>query len=849
MSAFVAPEIRHPALLQVADTASDVNFRFPFTRPLLTRPAADFPRVLGIGISNLITDARQTHYGRNGRRNHQEEAPSTRVLEHQREGFDFWMLVSSAQTCARLQCHNAALRVSETPIPKKAKRKMQNGEAEGLDLEHGSDVNGLENGEVNNNQTPKQKKKKKLAEESPPETAEQCNGEQDEPSALTPKKVKKKKRKSKTESIEDQGIPSLDTQVNGEKSGKKRKSKKKSANAGKDVVEAADNCEPSPKKRKVDSPGRDENESNQEPKSEDDEETTLEKQAGAFENFPISIETINNLKAKGVTYLFPIQAKTFHTVYSGKDVVVQARTGTGKTFSFAIPVVEMLNQDKQPPVRGRPPRVLILTPTRELAIQITNEFRSITKKLKICCFYGGTPYQQQVFSIKEGIDVVIGTPGRVRDLIQNYRLDFTTLKHVVLDEVDMMFDMGFAEQVEEILSVRYKSDPTENPQTLLFSATCPDWLYNVSKKYMQKVYEKIDMVGHRSQRAAITVEISLELLSSKCPWARHLTHLAIECTRAQKSHVLGDIIQVYSGRHGKTIVFCDSKLEAHELATNCGSLKQTAKPMHGDLQQREREVILKGFRQGTFEVLVATNVAARGLDIPEVDLVVLYSAPKEADSYVHRSGRTGRAGRTGICISLYEPRDSYCLRNVERSTGITFKRVGVPSLLNVAESSSADAIKSLETVPADVVEHFKVYAEELIEKKGALNALAAALAHISGATSIKQRSLLNMEPGFITVVLRSSVAISTISYAWRCIKEQMGEEIDSKIHRMNMMKDSMENWNDSRRWELSVATQLPPLQPSRSDMNGRGSRGFGGGGNDRRNNSRNSFGRGGFRRR
>uniref|UniRef100_A0A8C5QHM7 RNA helicase n=1 Tax=Leptobrachium leishanense TaxID=445787 RepID=A0A8C5QHM7_9ANUR len=712
-------------------------------------------------------------------------------------------------------------RVSETPIPKKAKRKMQNGEAEGLDLEHGSDINGLENGEINNNQTPKQKKKKKLAEESPPETAEQCNGEQDEPSALTPKKVKKKKRKSKTESIEDQGIPSLDTQVNGEKSGKKRKSKKKSANAGKDVVEAADNCEPSPKKRKVDSAGSDENESNQEPKSEDDEETTLEKQAGAFENFPISIETINNLKAK----------RSY------------ARTGTGKTFSFAIPVVEMLNQDKQPPVRGRPPRVLILTPTRELATQITNEFRSITKKLKICCFYGGTPYQQQVFSIKEGIDVVIGTPGRVRDLIQNYRLDFTTLKHVVLDEVDMMFDMGFAEQVEEILSVRYKSDPTENPQTLLFSATCPDWLYNVSKKYMQKVYEKIDMVGHRSQRAAITVE-----------------HLAIECTRAQKSHVLGDIIQVYSGRHGKTIVFCDSKLEAHELATNCGSLKQTAKPMHGDLQQREREVILKGFRQGTFEVLVATNVAARGLDIPEVDLVVLYSAPKEADSYVHHSGRTGRAGRTGICISLYEPRDSYCLRNVERSTGITFKRVGVPSLLNVAESSSADAIKSLETVPADVVEHFKVYAEELIEKKGALNALAAALAHISGATSIKQRSLLNMEPGFITVVLRSSVAISTISYAWRCIKEQMGEEIDSKIHRMNMMKDSMgvcfdvqadtlklmqENWNNSRRWELSVATQLPPLQPSRSDMNGRGNRGFGGGGNDRRNNSRNSFGRGG----
>ncbi|XP_041424705.1 nucleolar RNA helicase 2-B-like [Xenopus laevis] len=217
--------------------------------------------------------------------------------------------------------------------------------------------------------------------------------------------------------------------------------------------------------------------------------------------------------AKGVTYLFPIQSKTFHTVYSGKDVVVQARTGTGKTFSFGIPLVERLSEDQQPLARGRAPT--------------------------------------------DGIDFLVGTPGRIRDLVQNYRLDLTVLKHVVLDEVDMMFDMGFSEQVEEILSVRYKPDPEENPQTLLFSATCPDWMYNVAKKYMRQQYEKVDLVGHRSQKAAITVE-----------------HLAIECNRSQKAAVLGDIVQVYSGSHGKTIIFCDSKLQAHELSTNCGSLKQ-----------------------------------------------------------------------------------------------------------------------------------------------------------------------------------------------------------------------------------------------------------------------------------
>ncbi|KAM8924422.1 nucleolar RNA helicase 2 [Pelodytes ibericus] len=748
---------------------------------------------------------------------------------------------------------------SETPIPKKEKRKMQNGDTEGLDLEQATDLNGLENGEVNNNKTPKQKKKKKLVEkDSPSETADQSNEEQEDPDAPTPKKVKKKKQNANTiESETQEEIPTTPPQVNGKKSGKKSKAKKKKladADQENDDIE-----EPSTKKMKIDPSPEDttpQQSNGTEPTEEsksDDEETTKEKMEGAFSNFHLCDETIKNLKAKGVSYLFPIQAKTFHTVYSGKDVVVQARTGTGKTFCFAIPLVEKLNEDKEPLVRGRSPKVLVLTPTRELAIQITNEFRSITKKLKICCFYGGTPYQQQLFSIKEGIDIIIGTPGRVRDLIQNYRLDFTVLQHVVLDEVDMMFDMGFSEQVEEILSARYKSDPVDNPQTLLFSATCPDWMYNVAKKYMKTAYEKIDLVGHRSQRAAITVE-----------------HLAIECTRSQKAHVLGDIIQVYSGSQGKTIVFCDSKLEAHELSTNCGSLKQSAKALHGDLQQKEREVILKGFRKGSFEVLIATNVAARGLDIPEVDLVVLFSAPKEADSYVHRSGRTGRAGRTGICISLYEPRENYCLRNVERSTGITFRRVGVPSLLNVAESSSADAIRSLETVPLDVVEHFKVYAEELIEKKGALNALAAALAHISGATSIKQRSLLNMEPGFVTVILHSSVAIPNVSYAWREIKEQMGEDIDSQIQRMCLMKDSkgvcfdikadnlksmQETWTDSRRWQLSVATKLPELQPSRGDMSGPRNRSFGGRGgrsHDRRNNSR-GRGRGrsssgGFRR-
>ncbi|OCT70065.1 hypothetical protein XELAEV_18036986mg [Xenopus laevis] len=729
-------------------------------------------------------------------------------------------------------------KLSETPLPKIKKRKMKNGDTEDLDLEHMAESI---NGEINNNNpTPKLKKKKKPAPITDlSETAEECDGEQPDPSTPTPKKVKKKKIKvSKEDSDSQEEAEQSEPQTNGVKSVKKSKK----------IITSDDN-EPTPKKRKTDTTEiTTAKECEEKVLTKEEQEINQEKIDGDFSKFPLSKETIKNLQAKGVSYLFPIQSKTFHTAYSGKDVVVQARTGTGKTFSFAIPLVEKLNEDQQPLARGRAPRVIILTPTRELAIQITNEIRSITKKLKVSCFYGGTPYQQQVFAIKDGIDFLVGTPGRVRDLVQNYRLDLTTLKHVVLDEVDMMFDMGFSEQVEEILSVRYKADPEENPQTLLFSATCPDWMYNMAKKYMRKQFEKIDLIGHRSQKAATTVE-----------------HLAIECTRSQKAAVLGDLVQVYSGSHGKTIIFCDSKLEAHTLATSCGSLKQSAKSLHGDLQQKEREVVLKGFRQGTFEVLIATNVAARGLDIPEVDLVVLYSAPKEADAYVHRSGRTGRAGRTGVCISLYEPWERHYLRNVERSTGITFKRVGVPSLLNVAKSSSADAIKSLDTVPADVIEHFKEYAQELIEQKGALTAIAAALAHISGATSIKQRSLLNMEAGYETITLKSSVPIHSLSYAWQSIKEQLGDDVDSKIHRMCLLKDSMgvcfdvrsenlesmqERWTDTKQWQFTVATELPAIQESERNFDGPRNRGFGGRGRrpfDRRNNSRNSNRGGGGR--
>ncbi|XP_005657444.1 nucleolar RNA helicase 2 [Sus scrofa] len=550
----------------------------------------------------------------------------------------------------------------------------------------------------------------------------------------------------------------------------------------------------------------------EESNSELEQEISVEQKEGAFSNFPISEETIKLLKARGVTFLFPIQAKTFHHVYSGKDLIAQARTGTGKTFSFAIPLIEKLQGELQDRKRGRAPQVLVLAPTRELASQVSRDFSDITKKLAVACFYGGTPYGGQIDRMRNGIDILVGTPGRIKDHLQNNKLDLTKLKHVVLDEVDQMLDMGFADQVEEILCVAYKKDSEDNPQTLLFSATCPHWVYNVAKKYMKSTYEQVDLIGKKTQKTAITVE-----------------HLAIKCHWTQRAAVIGDVIRVYSGYQGRTIIFCETKKEAQELSQNA-AVRQDAQSLHGDIPQKQREITLKGFRNGDFGVLVATNVAARGLDIPEVDLVVQSCPPKDVESYIHRSGRTGRAGRTGICICFYQHKEEYQLTLVEQKAGIKFKRIGVPSPTEIIKASSKDAIRLLDSVPPTAIGHFKQSAEKLIEEKGAVEALAAALAHISGATSVDQRSLINSDAGFVTMILRCSIEMPNISYAWKELKEQLGEDIDSKVKGMVFLKgkqgvcfdiptaavtEVQEKWHDSRRWQLSVATEQPELEGPR----------------------------------
>lgn len=553
-------------------------------------------------------------------------------------------------------------------------------------------------------------------------------------------------------------------------------------------------------------------EKNSEIKEQDSSEKASKTQAeidGKLKNFRISKKTRKGLKERGIKYLFPIQSKTFDLIYEGKDVIGRARTGTGKTLAFALPVMELLQQQEISNKRGRAPVVLVMVPTRELAKQVSEEFETLKTDLRVYCIYGGTPYAPQESAIRSGLDVLIGTPGRILDHMQRKLLDLSQLKHCILDEVDRMLDMGFQDSVEEILAASYTTESTAKPQTLFFSATLPDWVSQTAKKYMTKDKHVVDVIGNEKQQAALTVE-----------------HKAIKCPYQERVATIGDVIQVYCGAHGRTIIFTQTKNEANELVLN-SILKQESQVLHGDIPQKQRELTLKGFREGKFRCLVATDVASRGLDIPEVDLVVQCEPPKDVDAYIHRAGRTGRAQRRGVCIIFYKYNQESLLQMVERKAGIKFKRIGAPQPEDIIKSSAEDAKRFLAQVPADALTYFREAAEALIEERGAVDAVAAALAHISGTTEIKSRSLLSSQEGYTTYVLKQDrMELRSTAYMWRVIENYLPAKVKSEVKGMTMFEDRYgvvfdvpssldseieESWSNPTGMTLEKAKELPEL--------------------------------------
>ncbi|KAB5519221.1 hypothetical protein DKX38_023540 [Salix brachista] len=361
----------------------------------------------------------------------------------------------------------------------------------------------------------------------------------------------------------------------------------------------------------------------------------------------ISQEIVGALAKKGITKLFPIQRAVLEPAMQGKDMFGRARTGTGKTLAFGIPILDKILQFNAQHGRGRYPLAIVMAPTRELARQVEKEFREAAPSLDIICLYGGTPISQQMRDLEYGVDVVVGTPGRIIDLMKRGSLVLSEVQHVVLDEADQMLGVGFVDAIETILS----SVP-QNRHTLCFSATMPSWIKELVRKYLKDPLT-IDLVGDSDKKLA-----------------EGITLYSIASDLYAKASILGPLITEHA-KGGKCIVFTETKRDADRLAY---AMAKTYKceALHGDISQSVRERTLSGFREGHFNILVATDVAARGLDVPNVDLIIHYALPRCSETFVHRSGRTGRAGKKGTAILIYTQDEGRQVRIIERDTGCKF---------------------------------------------------------------------------------------------------------------------------------------------------------------------------------
>jgi ATP-dependent RNA helicase DeaD len=349
----------------------------------------------------------------------------------------------------------------------------------------------------------------------------------------------------------------------------------------------------------------------------------------------------------------PIQAATIPPLLAGRDVVGLAQTGTGKTAAFALPILSRLDLDQ------REPQALVLAPTRELAVQVAEAFERYAVDLPgvhVLPIYGGQGYGVQLSALRRGVHIVVGTPGRIMDHLEKGTLDLGSLKYLVLDEADEMLNMGFADDVETILA-----DTPEDKQVALFSATMPAQIRRLSKQYLHD-----------------PVEIKVQ---SKTATAANIRQRYLLVSYPQKVDALTRILEVenFEGM----IVFVRTKHETETLAEKLRARGFSATAINGDVAQPVRERTVQQLRSGELDVLVATDVAARGLDVERVSHVVNYDIPTDTESYVHRIGRTGRAGRSGDAISFVTPRERYLLRHLEKANGTPLQLMALPSVEDV----------------------------------------------------------------------------------------------------------------------------------------------------------------------
>lgn len=506
-----------------------------------------------------------------------------------------------------------------------------------------------------------------------------------------------------------------------------------------------------------------------------------------IESFRVSKQIVERLKKNDITHTTEVQAGTFDLVYDGHDIIAKSRTGTGKTLAFALPIMERLavirEQRGGVKPRGEGPGCIVLAPTRELAKQVAREMTYLGQGLRLSVevFYGGVAYGPQENALRRGVDVVVGTPGRIMDHLNKGNLRLDNISFAVLDEADEMLSMGFAQDVETVFETL---PPVDERQVILFSATVPRWVKSLAAQFQKKEVITFDSVTSGSM-APSTV--------------RHCAVRVPERDEARAA-LLADVIAVHSrGRTEDTvslgpsraIVFTQTKREADELATS-GSLDGCgAAVLHGDVSQKQREVTLSQFRSGQFQVLVATDVAARGLDISGVDVVVQYRVPQDTESYIHRAGRTGRAGKSGTAVVMYSDRESRSLRGLERECRIKFELEAAPAPETALEAAVEVALGNVSAVDDRVIKHLLPRAEAMLAG-GADTAetLAAILAIAGRRTRLEDRSILSGEKGMRTVVVVAEGRMMSPGLAMRFISDMArAKDVDNKVGLIRMCRD------------------------------------------------------------
>lgn len=429
-----------------------------------------------------------------------------------------------------------------------------------------------------------------------------------------------------------------------------------------------------------------------------------------FQELNLNEKTKRALQDAGYVSPTPIQEQAIPIILEGKDFIGQSKTGTGKTASYSLPMIEKIDST------NKKVQAIVLCPTRELAVQVADEVRKFLKYqegIKTLAIYGGQSIETQIKMLKKGVQIVIGTPGRIMDHMRRRTLKLDGVRMCVLDEADEMLNMGFEEDIETILK-----DVPSGRQTVLFSATMNKRIMEITKKYLQNPKK---------------VKIQAEELT-----VNEIEQISIQVKEAMKSEALMRLIEVY--RPQKAIVFCNTKKRVDDLIEVLKQNHFKAEALHGDIKQSGRERIMKRMRNGEFQILVATDVVARGIDIQDVEFVLNYDVPQEEEYYVHRIGRTGRNGSTGKAVTFVVGKEKSKLQSIKRYSNAKIKEGSIPTIAEINKIRNKVTIEKIQSVIDRNEFEYQDILDELKEQNNTEDIVKALLTIVCGKNKPKESS-------------------------------------------------------------------------------------------------------------